>query len=155
MWHFFITEVASSIAFVRPKAFKLSFISGPHFNKKGLAGRIKKKKVYAGHNRRLKAHFYYKNNSFSNNLGDFNDVAGRTNTYDGLRVRVPWPKVYCQTISFWIYFLKNQLIIVKSSSRNCDLNKVVLDFYIKCHMKKNLTPWKNINSINSFGEKNL
>jgi len=54
--------------------------AGHILTKKGLAGRIKRKNVSAGHNWRLKLPLYYKNSSFSNNLSNFNDVAGRTNT---------------------------------------------------------------------------
>jgi len=57
--------------------------AGHILTKKGLAGRIKRKNVSAGRNRRLKVPLYYKNSSFSNNLSIFNDVAGRTNTSGG------------------------------------------------------------------------
>ncbi len=56
------------------------------FDKNVLAGRVKRKNVSAGHNRRLKVPLYYKNSSFNNNLSNFNDVAGRTNTSGGPRV---------------------------------------------------------------------
>ncbi len=65
------------------RGLKLSFMRGPHFNKKRLAGHIKRKNVSAGRNRRLKVPLYYKNSSLSNNLSYFNDVAGHTNTSNG------------------------------------------------------------------------
>ncbi len=65
------------------RGLKLSFIRGPDFNKKELAGRIKRKNVSMGCNRRLKVPLYYKKSSFSNNLSYLNDVTGRTNTSGG------------------------------------------------------------------------
>ncbi len=51
--------------------------------KKGLTGRIERKNISAGRNRRLKVPLYYKNSSFSNNLSNINYVAGRKNTSGG------------------------------------------------------------------------
>ncbi len=42
------------------RGLKLSFIHGPHFNIKGLAGHIKRKNTSAGRNRRLNVPLYYK-----------------------------------------------------------------------------------------------
>jgi len=68
---------------LQSRGLKLSFIRGPHVDKKGLAGRIKRKNASAGHKRWLKVTLYYKNSSFSNNLSNFNDVAGHTNMSGG------------------------------------------------------------------------
>jgi len=57
--------------------------AGHILTKKGLAGRIKRKNVFAGHNWRLKLPLYYKKHILSNNLSNFNDVAGCTNTSGG------------------------------------------------------------------------
>jgi len=54
--------------------------AGHILTKKWLAGRIERKNVSAGRNRRLKVPLYCKNISFCNNLSNFFDVAGRTNT---------------------------------------------------------------------------
>ncbi len=49
------------------------------FNKR-LAGRIKRKNVSVDHNGRLKSVIILQNSSFCNDLSNFNDVEGRTNT---------------------------------------------------------------------------
>ncbi len=53
------------------------YVRGPHFHKKGLAGRIKRKNVSPGRNRWLKMLLYYKNSSSSNKLSNIYDVEGR------------------------------------------------------------------------------
>jgi len=101
------------------RGLKLSFIRGPYFNKKGLAGHIKRKNVSAGHNWRLKVPLYYKKCSFINNLNSFNDVEGRTNTSGGLRVWEPCSKTCCQPY-------KNILL---------KMNKFDLNSLIVCYLK--------------------
>ncbi len=51
------------------RGLKLSFIREPHFNKKGLAGRIKRKNISAGCNRRLKVPLYYQKTVVSAIIG--------------------------------------------------------------------------------------
>ncbi len=52
------------------------FHTGHILTKKGIAGRINRKNVPAGRNRRLKVPLYCKKSSFSNHLSNFNYVAG-------------------------------------------------------------------------------
>jgi len=117
------------------RGLKLSFICGPHFNKKGLAGRIKRKNVSEGCNKRLKVPLCYKNSSFSNNLSNFNDVTGRTNTSGGPhaargpRVWDPWYSAY---VSHDIY-TQNRLLRCKPTN----WNEI---WHFLC--------WKNLHSIN-------
>ena len=51
--------------------------TGHILTKEGLAGRIKRKNVSAGHHWRLKVPLYCNKCSFINNFSSFNDVAGR------------------------------------------------------------------------------
>ncbi len=68
---------------VRPGVSNSISYAGHILTKEGLAGRIKRKNVSAGHNWMLKVPLYYKKRSFINNLSSFKDVAGRTNTPGG------------------------------------------------------------------------
>ena len=67
--------------------FKLSFIRGPHFNKRRARGPHKEEKCLRGPQLDAKSAFILqKNRSIINNLSSLNDVTGNTNTSGGPRV---------------------------------------------------------------------
>jgi len=111
--------------------------AGHILTKKGLAGRIKRKNVSAGHNWRLKLPLYYKKQYYSNNLSNLNGVAGRTNTSGGPHAACG-PRVWdpCSTC----YKLFKKCIIILFSRRYSSTMKQF--FWVSIIFSKLKYKWK-------------
>jgi len=110
-------------------------------NKKGLAGRIKRKNVSAGRNRRLKVHLYYKNSSFNNNLSNFNHALGRVFVTPGLDSKILWIN---KDVSLGRIIKKKKM--VKNNFEFLPIHNSLLDFLTNpsCQPQSLFFQWKKI-----------